>query len=164
MDAEAEDHRPDLTPHPLAPEPEDFDGLPDRAVSVIVGYVGRARDDAHVRIYLGSFSAYYELLTADVVSTSSVDASYEASPTSVYVRASAEVSFVQLSRLSGSASFVSGAIRSRYGRGVRAGGYVAEIYEPSHCHPVTHILFCATEVYCESVDYCESATIICPAE
>jgi hypothetical protein len=162
MDPEAEDPRPDLTPHPLAPEPED-DGLADPAVTVVVGYLGRARDDAHVRIYVDlSFSGYYELLAADVTSTSSIDLADEASPTAVYLRASAEVSFVRVTRLSGSASFVSGAIRSRYGpRRPPRGRFVPAEQEPhslfGYCPPPapTEIsCVCPTDAFCESVDYC----------
>src|SRR5262245_11630674 len=136
MDPEADDSRPVLTPHPLAPEPEDDDGLADPTVTMFVGYLGRARDDAHVRLYADlSFSGYYELLAADVVSTSSVDPADEASPTTVYLRASAEIRFVRVTRLSGSASFVSGAIKSRYGQRRQSGGrFVPAIDEPPSLH------------------------------
>jgi hypothetical protein len=165
MNPEAEDPRPDLTPHPLAPDPEDDDGLADPAVTVVVGYLGRARDDAHVRIYADlSFSGYYELLAADVTSTSSVDPTDEASPTAVYLRASAEVSFVRVTRLSGSASFVSGAIRSRYGQGRQPRGRFVPAEQDPHslfgyCPPPaptdpSQCAYCPTDVFCESVDYC----------
>jgi hypothetical protein len=169
MDPEAEDPQPDLTPHPLAPAPED-DGLADPAVAILVGYLGRARDDALVRVYVDlSFSGYYELLAADVTSTSSVDPADEMSPTAVHLRASAEVSFVRVTRLSGSASFVSGAIRSRYRpRRPPRGRFVPAIYTAvDHCpsypdnaclppslNPCLTNIACPSSFTCESVDVC----------
>ena len=172
MNSEAEYPRPDLTAHPLAPDPQD-DGLANPTVTMVVGFLGRARDDAHVRIYVDlSFSSYYEFLAAEVMSTSLVDPADEMSPKAVYVRASAEVSFVRVTRLSGSASFVSGAIRSRYGprRPPRGGfvparfeGYYSDIpcpsypdvcFPPSYGCPPGHTIACPSSFTCESVDVC----------
>ena len=112
----------DLSPHPLVPGREQLDAQAgEESLTTIVGFVGPSRSEDRVRVYLDlSFSSYFDVAAADVVQTARVDANDENSPTIVWVGSSAQVGLVRIGRLTGDASFVTGAIRQRHGRGARS--------------------------------------------
>ena len=156
-----------LTPHPWAPRLEEGEEEHDSAITTIVGFVGSARRQAHIRIYLDlTFSSYCEVAVADVMRTRPVDPDDDVSPTVVWVKASAHVSLMYLGRFSGSASYVTGRIRDANSKtGSQEVRPYAGIYQPHPTHsPTDCTLFCETRILCESVDVCVSATIICKPE
>jgi hypothetical protein len=132
----------DLTPHPRSPMPDSDDAAD--GVTQLVGYVGESRDPDQVRIYADlDFNTYYEVARSDVIRTKPVDESYDESPTVVLVRSSADVALVSVSRIKGSASYLSGGLRNRY-RATPAGDAV--ILGPSDivfkCWPTTDPFSC----------------------
>jgi len=109
------DEAPDLTPHPLTPREEEEAAEKLDALTKMVGFIGSSKKDGRVRVYLDmSWSRYIEVSREDVVRTAPVDASDEQSPTVIWVKASAQVGYVTVKRLTGNASFVKGAIQRRY--------------------------------------------------
>ena len=106
----------DLTPHRLVPAQEALDAGPDGglgALNTIVGYIGRSDDAGQVRIYLDlTFRRYCEVGSSDVVQTAPVDANDANSPTTVWIRSTARVALV--GRMTGDASFISGALRKQF--------------------------------------------------
>jgi len=113
----------DLTPHRLAPRPE-ADAESESGLTTIVGFVGSSSMDGGVRVYLDlSFASYYEVAATDVVRTKAVDSDDPDSPRALWIRSSAQLDLVRTDRLSGSASFVTGAIRRRFSARA-AGNYV----------------------------------------
>jgi hypothetical protein len=157
----------DLTPHPLAPRLDsvEADGQ-EAAFSILVGFIGPARQASRVRVYLDlSFGSYCELATGDVVRTRPVDPTDDEGPVAVSVRSSAEMQLVQIGRVTGTADFVTGAIRSSYARrAVYQKPYVENSVicpsSPSMCpfpgppQPATPLFYCPTQIWCESVDVC----------
>ena len=153
----------DLTPHRMAPRADgrEIDGAGDGLVT-LTGFVGESTKEGYVRVYLDlSFTSYCEVATADVVKTKRVDAADEDSPTVLWVTASAQMGLVSVGRLSGSASFVSGAIRSRYGRGPKP--VAASL--PDTDYPCTVFFICKQPPepsdWCGS-DWCLSEGVPCP--
>jgi hypothetical protein len=141
----------DLTPHPLVQSATEGGDGPDEDVTTLVGFIGAAAADDRVRIYLGlSFASYCEVGAADVVRTAPVDPKDEQSPSIVWIKSSADVRLI--GRLTGTASFISGAIRSRYLPGAtRATSVMADTA------PVCSELF-----FCRSEDPC--STPLCPVK
>jgi hypothetical protein len=105
----------DLSPHPLAPRLEEVEPEAD-GLTTLRGFIGESRKGGRVRVYLDlSGTSYCEVAADDVVRTAPVDANDQHSPTTVWIKESAQVNLVQVSRLSGEASFIKGALRNRYG-------------------------------------------------
>ena len=111
----------DLSPHPLVPGLDELEEETD-GLTTLLGFIGPSPKEGRVRVYLElSFSSYCEVANDDVVKTAPVDANDAHSPTIVWIKNSAQVGLVKVGRLTGDASFVSGAIRRRYrGRAVPA--------------------------------------------
>jgi hypothetical protein len=88
---------PDTSPQQVALRLVDADGKP-RPYVVLTGYFGQAppKKDSYVRLYTGlDFASYYELLKEDILHTEQTEPHNENSPRRAYVKAAAQVSFVQ---------------------------------------------------------------------
>lgn len=130
----------DLTPHPLVPGLERDQTHADEGLTTLVGFIGPARTDDRVRVYLDlSFASYCDVAKADIVQTAPVDANDENSPSTVWVNSSAQMRLVSVGRLTGDASFVTGAIRSRH---FRRGARYASANRPNTEFPCTIFFIC----------------------
>jgi hypothetical protein len=90
------DPSPDTSPQQVVLKLVDADGKP-RPYVVLTGYFGPApKKDKYVRLYTGlDFASYYELLKEDILHTEQTEPQNEDSPRRAYVKAAAQVSFVQ---------------------------------------------------------------------
>ena len=147
------EHEVDLTPHRLAPSSDAGLG-PEDALTRIVGFVGESSTSGEVRVYLDlSFTSYYQMSSADVVRTESVDPGDADSPRVLWIRASAHVHLVRIDHVSGSASFVTGAIRNQFGaRRETAAAGVVESHDFCIPHPPVP----------PGSDWCLSSGVPCP--
>ena len=148
----------DLTPHRLAPRLEDSQLRADDGLSTLVGFIGHSEQDGSVRVYLDlRFASYVEVRAGDVVQTAPVDAIDENSPSIVWVSSSAQLRLVSIGRLTGDATFVTGAIRSRYYRQAARRALSAKPETIFPCMGLTDFFDC--EPTFESFD--RDCTILC---
>lgn len=148
----------DLSPHPLVPRGDEVGAQPDEGLSTLVGFIGPSEKDARIRVYLDlTFASYCEVATGDIVQTAPVDANDENSPSIVWVNSSAQVGLVSVGRLTGDATFVTGAIRNRHyrraaRRDLRAGADTA-----FPCMAFTEYFDCPVE----HETFVEDCTVLC---
>jgi hypothetical protein len=131
----------DFTPHRMAPRARTDSGEDSNAgMAVLTGFVGESAQAGHIRLYLDlSFSSYCEIATKDVVKTKKVDASDDDSPTVLWVTGAAQVGLVRVGQTSGTASFISGAIRD--GHAARRATYAERAMALSSEFPCSMDLF-----------------------
>ena len=151
-------HDVDLTPHSMAPDGAD-DANAGESLLQIAGFVGSSPNGGQVRLYLDlSFASYYEVATADVVRTKSVDDGDPDSPRILWVKPSAQLRLVRTRDISGSASFVTGALRESFRANFsRELAVLPDTGDPSACSGM-----CLPQSSGCGSDWCMSAGVPCP--
>ncbi|WP_437752166.1 hypothetical protein [Sorangium sp. So ce1389] len=104
----------DLSTHPLVaghhPDPDDFKDL-----ASFTGYLGPAKKEGYIRLYLDlTFKHYYELPSDAVLATRPSKAGDPQSPTIVTIKGEAKLSVVNVTSTITEASFLQGSISKGY--------------------------------------------------
>jgi hypothetical protein len=143
----------DLTPHPLVnqnhPEPDEIPPALPEVIS-LVGYIGASKRADYTRLYQDlSFRNYYEIPTSGIVSTTSVNADDENSPTYVQVLADTKLDVITVSVQSVEARFLSGSISSGFLSATAGTGAQAAAPQIACTNITTHMPSCVGQQRCD---------------
>lgn len=142
---------PEIRRHPLAPTFDEA-AADESGYETLVGFMGDSPREGRVRVYFDlTFRSYCEVDTADIRHTKPLDPADDNGAAVVVVRADADLEYVRVDRVSGSASFVSGAIRARhYATGDDTSFWAGDLesVEEFGVHPpITPSVYCTSRVF-----------------